>query len=154
MRCPFCQHPHTRVTDKRDTQSGAVIRRRRECQRCQNRFTTFEQPVILDMMVIKKDGRREPFNREKLRMGVQRACWKRPASQEAIDALVARIEQGFISRPRREVSSRVVGELVMDALKTLDDIAYIRFASVYREFRDAEDFQEVLQQLGQVPPDS
>lgn len=99
------------------------------------------------MMIVKKDGRREAFDRQKLRMGIQRACWKRPISQEQIDTLVARIEQGLLSRTRKEVPSRLIGEKVMEALKELDAVAYIRFASVYREFHDAEDFQQVLKQL-------
>ena len=100
------------------------------------------------MMVVKKDGSREAFDRQKLRAGVQRACWKRPVSQDAIDNIVTRIEQSLISRPTKEVQSRIIGEMVMEALKKLDDVAYIRFASVYREFHDAEDFQQVLKQLG------
>lgn len=147
MRCPYCQHPETRVTDKRNIQGGGIIRRRRECFGCGHRFTTFEQPVLLDMMIVKKDGRREAFDRQKLRMGIQRACWKRPISQEQIDTLVARIEQDLLSRTRKEVPSRLIGEKVMEALKELDTVAYIRFASVYREFHDAEDFQQVLKQL-------
>lgn len=147
MRCPYCQHPETRVTDSRDIQGGGGIRRRRECFECKNRFTTFEQPVILDMMIVKKDGRREAFDRQKLRMGVQRACWKRPISQEQIDGIVARIEQELISRTSKEVPSQLVGEKIMAALKELDAVAYIRFASVYREFHDAADFQQVLKQL-------
>jgi len=147
MRCPYCQHPETRVTDSREIQGGGIIRRRRECLQCRNRFTTFEQPVILDLMIVKKDGRREAFDRGKLRMGVQRACWKRPISQDQIEAIVTRIEQELISRTSKEVPSRLLGEKVMEALKKLDTVAYIRFASVYREFHDAEDFEQVLRQL-------
>jgi transcriptional repressor NrdR len=148
MNCPYCHHAVTSVTDKRNTQGGGVVRRRRECGNCGKRFTTYEQPAILDMMIVKKDGRREAFDRQKLRSGVLKACWKRPVSQEQIDALVAQVEQALISRPTKEVPSRFIGEMVMDALRDLDDVAYIRFASVYREFRDVGDFQEALKQLG------
>ncbi|GIX07186.1 MAG: transcriptional repressor NrdR [Candidatus Poribacteria bacterium] len=147
MRCPYCHHDETRVVDKRNTQDGQVIRRRRECLRCGLRFTTYEQPAILSMMVVKKDGRREEFDRQKLRASIQVACKKRPVPPERIDSLVARIEQALISRPTREVRSREIGEMVMEGLRELDEVAYIRFASVYREFRAAEDFEKALRQL-------
>ena len=147
MLCPYCRTRGTRVVDKRDAQDGAIIRRRRKCLACDQRFTTYEQSAILDMAVIKKDGSRQNFDKQKLRRNLQVACAKRPVSSEALDTLVARIEQRLISRPTKEVASHAIGEMVMDALKELDQVAYIRFASVYRDFRDAEDFEEALKQL-------
>ncbi|MBT3271066.1 transcriptional repressor NrdR [Candidatus Poribacteria bacterium] len=147
MLCPYCRSRQTRVVDKRDAQDGAVIRRRRKCLDCDQRFTTYEQSAILDMAVIKKDGTRQNFDRQKLRQKLQVACAKRPVGPEALDALVAGVEQRLISRPTKEVASHAIGEMVMDALKDLDQVAYIRFASVYRDFHDAEDFEEALKQL-------
>ena len=147
MLCPYCRSRGTRVVDKRDAQDGAIIRRRRKCLECDQRFTTYEQSAILDMAVIKKDGSRQNFDKQKLRRNLQVACAKRPVGSEALDALVAGIEQRLISRPTKEVASHAIGEMVMDALKDLDQVAYIRFASVYRDFHDAEDFEEALKQL-------
>jgi transcriptional repressor NrdR len=147
MLCPYCRTRGTRVVDKRDAQDGAIIRRRRKCLACDQRFTTYEQSAILDMAVIKKDGSRQNFDKQKLRRNLQVACAKRPVASEALDTLVASIEQRLISRPTKEVASHVIGEMVMDALKELDQVAYIRFASVYRDFHDAEDFEEALKQL-------
>ena len=146
MNCPYCQHPDTRVTESREAQNGAVIRRRRECMKCDQRFTTYEQTAILDMVVVKKDGARQSFDRQKLRQGIQVACWKRPVGAEQIDALVAKVEQALISRPTREVASAFIGEMVMNGLKELDGVAYIRFASVYRAFHDADEFEQAVKQ--------
>ncbi|MCZ6678567.1 MAG: transcriptional regulator NrdR [Candidatus Poribacteria bacterium] len=147
MKCPYCSGLGTRVIDKRDTDTGSVIRRRRECLQCEKRFTTYERAEVLDLFVIKKDQRREAFDRRKLRRNMMKACEKRPISQETIDRLIGLIEQQLINMRKSEIESRAIGELVMDALKGLDKVAYIRFASVYRDFTDVADFEEELRQL-------
>ena len=143
MNCPFCGHTETKVTDTRE--SAESIRRRRECLKCERRFTTYES-VEIDIVVIKKDGRREPFNREKLKVGIVKACEKRPVSREQIEKIVREIEEKLMKKGG-EVKSEVVGELVMKALKKLDKVAYIRFASVYREFKDVKDFKRELKEI-------
>ena len=147
MRCPYCGGADIRVTDKRDTDAGSVIRRRRECLHCSKRFTTYERAEVLDLFVIKKDLCRETFDRQKLKRNIMKACEKRPISQETIDYLIGNIEQQLINIHKSEIESRVIGELVIEALKNLDQVAYIRFASVYRDFKDAADFEEELRQL-------
>lgn len=147
MKCPYCGGPNIRVIDKRDTDAGSVIRRRRECLHCSKRFTTYERAEVLDLFVIKKDLRREAFNRQKLKGNITKACEKRPISQENIDFLIGHIEQQLISMNKSEIESGVIGELVMDSLKDLDQVAYIRFASVYRDFKDAADFEDELRRL-------
>jgi transcriptional repressor NrdR len=149
MKCPYCSHTETRVLDKRETDSGNITRRRRECLSCAKRFTTYERAEVLDLFVIKKDERREAFNRQKLKQNLMKACEKRPISQETIDRLIAEIEQQLIGMRKSEIASHAIGELVMDALKALDQVAYIRFASVYRDFKDVADFEKELQQLAQ-----
>ncbi|MEM2933180.1 MAG: transcriptional regulator NrdR [Candidatus Pacearchaeota archaeon] len=143
MICPYCSG-NTKVLDKRDTED--VTRRRRECLKCGKRFTTYER-IETNVRVIKKDNRREPFDREKLLIGIMKACEKRPISQDTIEKAVAEIE-AKIRGYGPEIPSRVIGELVMKKLKKLDKVAYIRFASVYREFEDIEDFKETLKELG------
>ncbi len=144
MICPFCSNEKTRVTDKRETGGGTVTRRRRECSECGKRFTTYERMEALDLYLIKKDGRREPYDRQKLRMGMLKACEKRPISQETINKITDKIENELKQLKSVEVKSNIVGEKVMRELKKLDKVAYIRFASVYREFADITDFQKEL----------
>jgi transcriptional repressor NrdR len=144
MLCPYCSNDETKVTDKRDSKNET--RRRRECLKCTKRFTTYETIVPVEIFVIKKDGRREPFSAEKLKSGFIKACEKRPVSQEAINQAILYIEEK-LKNHGTEVSSRVIGELVMRQLKKLDKIAYIRFASVYREFKDIADFKRELKEV-------
>ena len=151
MKCPYCESFETKVLDKRETDGRSVTRRRRECLICEKRFTTYERAEVLDLFVIKKDQRREAFNREKLRRNLMKACEKRPISQGTIDRLIGEIEQQLISMRKSEIDSRRIGELVMDILKDTDKVAYIRFASVYRDFKDVADFEKELQQLTQNP---
>src|SRR3989344_1377260 len=146
MRCPYCSSGESRVVDKRESSPG-ITRRRRECQKCKKRFTTYEKVEILDLSIIKKDGTREAFDREKLEKGIRRACEKRPIGQEKIDKIVSEIEAELLNKKAKEVSSREIGELVMKKLKKLDKVAYIRFASVYREFEDINSFEEELDKL-------
>ncbi|MDO4563191.1 MAG: transcriptional regulator NrdR [Clostridia bacterium] len=140
MRCPFCAHGDSKVVDSRPTEDGNAIRRRRECISCEKRFTTYEKIEIIPVMVIKKDGRREVFNRDKIMRGVITACEKRPVPMEAIEALVCQVENEFQNSLEKEISSEKIGERVMNSLKTLDEVAYVRFASVYRQFKDINTF--------------
>ena len=146
MKCIYCNCTESRVVDSRPTEDGA-IRRRRECERCQRRFTTYEKIEMLPVLVIKKDKRREPFDASKVRNGIIKACEKRPVALSEIEKLVNRIEASVCSQPEQEVTSERIGELVMDGLKTLDEVAYIRFASVYRQFKYVQSFMAELQQL-------
>ncbi|HDD46094.1 MAG TPA: transcriptional repressor NrdR [Candidatus Aenigmarchaeota archaeon] len=147
MLCPYCNNKETRVVDKRETGDGKVIRRRRECLACGKRFTTYERIELSPVIVIKKDGRRERFDRNKLKIGILKACEKRPISEEQIDSLINNIEMEIRSNGNTEVESRVIGELVMENLRKLDEVAYIRFASVYRQFADIKSFQNELRRL-------
>jgi transcriptional repressor NrdR len=147
MRCPFCSSRDTRVVDKRDSDEVAMTRRRRECQQCNARFTTHERAEMTTLMIVKKDGRRQPFNREKLRASIQTACTKRPISAETIDRMVDQIENALRKRDGLEVQSSVVGDHVIDRLRALDQVAYIRFASVYRAFADVSSFEDELRKL-------
>lgn len=147
MRCPYCSSDKTRVVDSRDVGELEITRRRRECRKCKKRFTTYERVEAIDLVVIKKDGRREKFDRNKLLVGIQKACEKRPISQERIEKLVEEIERELRNMDSLEVESRVIGEMVMKKLKKLDKVAYIRFASVYREFADIESFERELREL-------
>ena len=147
MRCPFCLHLDSKVLDSRQTEEGASIRRRRECAACHKRFTTYERLDELPFLVIKKDGGREAFSRAKILNGILRACEKRPISLETIEEMVDDIEREVRSGQEREVASEFIGELVMDKLRELDDVAYVRFASVYGQFKDIDRFIEELQQL-------
>lgn len=147
VRCPVCGHPASKVLESRPTEDGAVIRRRRECDACAQRFTTYEKVQPTRLMVVKKDGRREPFDPQKILNGMVVACTKRPVSMESIDRAVAGIEREVRSRPEREIPAREVGELVMERLRHLDEIAYVRFASVYLGFEDLQRFKEELERL-------
>ncbi len=147
MKCPFCGFADSRVLDSRPAVEGDSIRRRRECGGCGKRFTTYERVDCLPLVVVKKDGRRETFNRQKLVLGLIKACQKRPVSTERIGAIVDSIERELRNTTETEVKSEYVGELVMGHLRGLDEVAYVRFASVYREFRDAESFMEELKDL-------
>lgn len=143
MNCPFCRHDETKVTDSRQTEP-LVIRRRRECLKCGRRFSTLETVEQSGLKVIKKDGTRVPFNREKIRLGLEKACWKRPVSEEQIDRIIATVEADIQDNFEREVPSRYIGEKVFNILRDLDQVAFVRFASVYREFQDVKDFVEEL----------
>ncbi|MHB0959891.1 MAG: transcriptional regulator NrdR [Pirellulaceae bacterium] len=147
MRCPFCREDNDRVIDSRVADDGFSIRRRRHCLRCGRRYTTYERPDEMAIKVVKKDGCREPFRREKIRRGLEQACWKRPISNEQIDGLVADIESDVYAEFESEIDSRTLGELVMVHLKDFDQVAYVRFASVYRDFKDVNDFVEELQPI-------
>lgn len=147
MRCPACGTSDSRVVDSRTAQSGRAIRRRRECQQCGKRFTTYETIEEGELIVIKSDGRREPFDRNKVFRGIQIACTKRPISTEQIEEIVERVAFYLNSLGEREVSTKRIGEYVMEELRKLDDVAYVRFASVYREFKDRKEFLEELRQL-------
>ncbi|MBE7490569.1 MAG: transcriptional repressor NrdR [Planctomycetes bacterium] len=145
MRCPFCKVDNDRVVDSRASSEGAVVRRRRECLACGKRFTTYERIEETPLRVIKKDGSRAPFDREKIRHGIQRACEKRPVSAAQIEQVVQDIEDDVSKRYDREVPTRVIGELIMEKLKAIDSVAYVRFASVYREFKDTADFLAAIE---------
>lgn len=147
MRCPFCSEPDTRVVDSRLTDEGSAVRRRRECPRCGRRFTTYERVEEVPLMVVKKDGRREPFSRQKVLAGVMKACEKRPIAVARMEELVDRVERAVRSQGEPEVSSRFIGELVMEELRRLDPVAYVRFASVYREFQDVTGFVTEIEQF-------
>lgn len=147
MMCPYCAHADSRVLDSRPTLEGNSIRRRRECNGCGKRFTTYEKVEELPLVVVKKDGRREPFNRQKLLAGLVKACQKRPVSTAQLETVVELIERKLRNTIDMEVKSKYIGELVMSQLRGIDEVAYVRFASVYREFRDAESFMEELKNL-------
>ncbi len=147
MRCPFCGHQRDKVVDSRETGSGDSIRRRRECLGCGRRFTSYERVEEIPYLVIKKDGRREPFDRHKLLAGLYKACEKRPISAKALDAIADEVEQMVQDSPEREVEARAIGEKVMAKLKELDKVAYVRFASVYRQFEDVQEFMAELKDL-------
>ncbi|NLL51871.1 MAG: transcriptional repressor NrdR [Peptococcaceae bacterium] len=147
MRCPFCHNDETKVLDSRPIEGGTAIRRRRECEVCSKRFTTYERYEELQLMVIKKDGRREPFSRQKLLTGLVKACEKRPVSTEQLEIMVSEIERQLRDANDREVPSERIGEEVMNRLFVTDEIAYIRFASVYRQFKDIHKFMEELDEL-------
>jgi len=147
MHCPFCGHEETKVTDSRLAGGGAQIRRRRECLSCGERFTTFETAELVMPLVIKSDQSRVPFDEAKLRAGMVRALEKRPVSHEAIDESISRICHKLRSLGEREVASRIVGELVMEELHQLDEVAYVRFASVYRSFQDVDAFRHEIEQM-------
>lgn len=145
MRCPFCSHHEDKVVDSRESREGDSIRRRRECLQCGRRFTSYERVEEVPLLIVKKDGRREPFDRQKLLRSIMAACQKRPISLARQEDLVTDIYGRLLEKPDREIASRDLGELVMDGLKTLDSVAYVRFASVYREFKDLSDFVKALE---------
>ena len=146
MKCIYCGCTESRVVDSRPTEDGA-IRRRRECEECKRRFTTYEKLETMPLMIVKKDNSREPYDRSKIEAGIIRSCHKRPVSSEQISSLVDQIENALFSREEREISSSVIGEMVMEKLKDLDPVAYVRFASVYREFKDVDTFMQELTKL-------
>ncbi|MCL6641615.1 MAG: transcriptional regulator NrdR [Candidatus Rokubacteria bacterium] len=147
MRCPVCGHEESKVLDSRPVLEGRAIRRRRECLKCERRFTTYERADLAPLMVAKRDGRREPFDRAKVMAGVARACGKRPISAEAMDALVDDVERALRQLGVPEVASAAIGELVMERLRRLDDVAYVRFASEHRRFRDIDSIAEEIETL-------
>ena len=151
MYCPFCQAADTKVVDSRLVAEGGQVRRRRECQACKERFTTFEMAELLLPRVIKQDGSREPFDEDKLRAGLQGALEKRPVSVEDIEAAINHIKYFLQATGEREVPSRIVGEKVMEVLRKLDGVAYVRFASVYRSFKDIDEFRAELDRLQKDP---
>ncbi len=147
MRCLFCGHLESKVIDSRSTDEGSTIRRRRECLQCGKRFTTYEKIESVPIMVVKKDGTRESFDRDKILNGIRRACEKRPISADKMEEVVGSIELQLSNMLIREVSSEKIGQMVMDELQKLDDIAYVRFASVYRQFKDINSFMEELSKI-------
>ena len=151
MRCPYCGNPDTQVKDSRPTEDGAAIRRRRVCPACGGRFTTFERVQLRELVVLKRSGRRVPFDRDKLLRSVQVALRKRPVEPEQVEQMVNKVVRRLESLGENEVPSETIGHLVMEGLKGLDDVAYVRFASVYRNFTEARDFEAVLDELTEAP---
>lgn len=147
MKCPFCGFPDSRVLDSRPTLDGTAIRRRRECPECGARFTTYERYELLPLIVVKKDGRRETFDRSKLLNGVLKACEKRPISYETLEKLVEEVELALQRQGTTEIPSKFIGELVMTRLRQIDQVAYVRFASVYKDFREIDQFLEIVKEL-------
>ena len=147
MKCPFCGHAENKVIDSRISKDGKAVRRRRECLGCGKRFTTYEYVEDILPMVVKKDGRREQFDRQKILSGIKKACEKRPISMEAIDKIVENVEQACQEVQAEEISSTLIGEKIMNELKMFDGVAYVRFASVYRQFRDVGEFMSELKDL-------
>lgn len=147
MKCPFCGNPDSKVVDSRPDKGGAAIRRRRECEQCARRFTTHERVEEILPLVCKKDGRREPFDRMKIIAGIKKACEKRPISLESIELLVDRLEVRLQEAGEKEISTTIIGEWIMKELHGMDEVAYVRFASVYRSFRDISEFMQELQEL-------
>lgn len=147
MKCPFCGHENTRVIDSRPADDNNSIRRRRVCDECDKRFTTYEKVETIPLIIIKKDNNRETYDRKKIEAGVLRACYKRPVSADQINRLVDSVETEIFSSDEKEISSSLIGELVMDRLKDLEAVAYVRFASVYREFKDVNTFMDELKKV-------
>jgi transcriptional repressor NrdR len=147
MNCPFCGHKEDKVIDSRESKEGDVVRRRRQCLGCERRFTTYERSDEIPYMVVKKDGRREKFDRQKVLSGLLKACEKRPVAMAKLAEVVDAVEAGLADNPDREISTTQIGEMLMDHLKNLDKIAYVRFASVYRDFQDVEAFLNELKNL-------
>lgn len=147
MRCPFCDHSESKVIDSRESKNGLRIRRRRECLSCERRFTTYEQIEEIPYMVVKKDGRRQPFDSQKLLRGMLKACEKRPVPVGKLEEIVEEIESNLQERPEKEMNASEIGQIVMKKLRALDKVAYVRFASVYREFKDVLEFKKELEKL-------
>lgn len=147
MKCPFCNYHDSKVVDSRPTDEGNSIRRRRECLKCLKRFTTYETIEKFPVTLVKRDGTREPYSRQKLLFGVMKACEKRPVSQQKLEELVDNVEQKLFGSLESEISSKSIGEMVMEELKLVDEVAYVRFASVYRQFKDINTFMEELNLL-------
>jgi transcriptional repressor NrdR len=152
MRCPFCSHESSQVKDSRPTEDGSSIRRRRQCEDCGARFTTFERVQLRELIVVKSENRREPFDRTKLERSIAIACRKRPVPQERIERLVSSIQRQLETSGESEMPSTRIGEMVMGGLKALDPVAYIRFASVYKDFREAKDFEQFAGAVGDLGP--
>jgi transcriptional repressor NrdR len=148
MRCPFCQNEDTQVKDSRPTEDGAAIRRRRQCDKCGSRFTTFERVQLRDLIVLKRSGRRVPFDREKLARSLEVALRKRPIDQEQIEQMISGIVRKLESSGESEITSETIGEMVMEALANLDPVAYVRYASVYRDFKETSDFADFIEEAG------
>jgi len=147
MKCPFCNHPESKVIDSRESKKGLSIRRRRECIACRRRFTTYEKIEEIPYMVVKKDGTRQPFDGQKLLRGLLKACEKRPIPVRKLEEIVEEIENKVQERPDKEIKASEIGHTVMEKLKALDQVAYVRFASVYREFKDVMEFKQELETL-------
>ena len=147
MKCPYCENEDTKVIDSRHTEEGHAIRRRRECDVCGKRFTTYEKVEEMVLMVVKKDGSREAFDRNKIMNGIIKACEKRPVTADEIDRIVSEIERGLNNMMEKEVSSNFIGELIMEQLQKVDEVAYVRFASVYRQFTDVSTFVAEIEKL-------
>ena len=147
MKCPFCQSDNDRVIDSRASEDGFAIRRRRECLDCKRRYTTYERVEGTTIRVIKKDGAREPFDRAKIKRGLEKACWKRPISDAQLEQLLTAVENDLEARLESEVETQTIGELVMKRLRDIDEVAYVRFASVYRQFKDLHDFVDELKPM-------
>ncbi len=147
MRCPFCNHIEDKVIDSRLSKDGEVIRRRRECLKCEGRFTSYERIENILPLVIKKDNRREPFDRQKILQGLEKACEKRPVSVESREAIVTKVEKSLQAAGEKEIPSSVIGEQIMDGLKDVDEVAYVRFASVYRQFKDIKEFMQEIKDI-------
>ncbi|MBR3032081.1 MAG: transcriptional repressor NrdR [Clostridiales bacterium] len=147
MKCPFCGHMEDKVIDSRPAEDGSAIRRRRECLSCSSRFTTYEKVELLPLLVIKKDGTREVYSQEKLLGGLMKACEKRPVSSEQLTQIVTYVENQIQNTTKREISTNEIGEMVMQQLKEIDEVAYVRFASVYRQFKDVNSFMDELKDM-------
>lgn len=147
MLCPYCNSDQTAVLESRDSEDGAVTRRRRECLKCGKRFTTYERVEVIDLKVVKKDGRKEDFDREKLKTGIMKACEKRSVSEEEIERTIDDIELRLLNRKSTEISSSDIGRMVLTRLKKLDKVAYLRFASVFLEFKSVGEFKEVIKEI-------
>lgn len=147
MKCPFCGEENTKVIDSRPAEDNSAIRRRRQCDECGKRFTTYEKVETIPLIVIKKDNNREPYDRSKIESGIIRSCHKRPVSINEISQMIDSIETAIFNLEEKEVSSSIIGEIVMDKLKDFDDVAYVRFASVYREFKDVNTFMDELKKI-------
>jgi transcriptional repressor NrdR len=147
MLCPYCGSDQTSVLESRDSEDGTVTRRRRECAKCGKRFTTYERVEVIDLKVVKKDGRLEQFDRKKIKAGIWRACEKRPCKEEEVEAVVDDIEMRLLNRKSTQVSTTDIGRMVLTRLKKLDQVAYLRFASVFLEFEDVEEFKKVIKEI-------
>jgi len=150
MKCPFCGDTNTKVLDSRLCKEDTAIRRRRECNKCGHRFTTYEIPSRAPKIIIKRDGNREEYDRQKINLGILRACHKRPISADTVEAIVDDVEKYIYSLPDKEIPSSTIGEMVLNRLKAMDEVAYVRFASVYRHFKDVKEFEKELTQLKKV----
>jgi len=147
MKCPYCDNPDTKVVDSRPTDEGQMIRRRRECEQCSRRFTTYEKIEEIPLIVVKKDGSRQTFDRQKVMNGIIKACEKRQVPMEKIEKIVSDIEKGLSNLMLKEMDSSLIGEYVMEHLRDIDDVAYVRFASVYRQFTDVDNFRQEIEKL-------